>query len=110
MVTYLNERRGKESVWVYLMFGYIVAMLANVFMPHIPASFVFHSYAPGAVTAVLINLPVMGFLSIRAVREGLGVGEEGGGVRWGSAPRNRWHDSDAVPYPLRCPWRLLRQQ
>ena len=92
------------------MFGYIVAMLANVFMPHIPASFVFHSYAPGAVTAVLINLPVMGFLSIRAVREGLGVGEEGGGVRWGSAPRNRWHDSDAVPYPLRCPWRLLRQQ
>jgi hypothetical protein len=70
VVTYLNERRGKESIWAYLMFGYIVAMLANVFIPHIPASFVFHSYTPGAVTAVLINLPVMGFLSIRAVREG----------------------------------------
>jgi hypothetical protein len=64
------ERKGKESVWAYLLFGYIVAMLANVFIPHIPASFEFRSYTPGVVTAVLINLPVMGFLSIRAVREG----------------------------------------
>ena len=70
VVTYLSERKGKESVWAYLLFGYIVAMLANVLIPHIPASFVFRSYTPGVVTAVLINLPVMGFLSIRAVREG----------------------------------------
>jgi hypothetical protein len=45
-------------------------MFANVFIPHILASLVFRSYAPGLVSAVLINLPVMGFLSIRAVREG----------------------------------------
>ncbi len=70
VVTYLCERKGKESLWAYLMFGYIVAMLANVFIPHILASLVFRSYAPGLVSAVLINLPVMGFLSIRAVREG----------------------------------------
>lgn len=70
VVTYLSQREGKESVWAYLTFGYIVAMLANVFIPHIPASLVFRSYTPGVVTAVLINLPVMGFLSIRAVREG----------------------------------------
>ena len=70
VVTYLSERKGKETVGAYLMFGYIVAMLANVFIPHIPASLVFRSYTPGVVTAVLVNLPVMGFLSIRAVREG----------------------------------------
>jgi len=70
VVTYLSERKGKETVWAYLMFGYMVAMLANVFIPHIPASLVFRSYTPGVVTAVLINVPVMGFLSIRAVREG----------------------------------------
>ena len=70
VVTYLSERKGKESVWAYLLFGYIVAMLANVFIPHIPASFEFRSYTPGVVTAVLINLPVMSFLSIRAIREG----------------------------------------
>jgi hypothetical protein len=52
------------------MFGYIIAMLANVLIPHIPASLVFRSYTPGVVTAVLVNLPVMGFLSVRAVREG----------------------------------------
>jgi len=70
VVTYLSDRKGKESIWTYLMFGYIVAMLANVFIPHIPAYLVFRSYTPGLVTAVLINLPVMGILSIRAVREG----------------------------------------
>jgi hypothetical protein len=70
VVTFLSERKGKETVWAYLTFGYIVAMLANVFIPHIPASLVFRSYTPGVVTAVLVNLPVMGFLSIRAVREG----------------------------------------
>src|ERR1700676_402645 len=50
VVTYLSERKGKETVWAYLMFGYIVAMLANVFIPHIPASLVFRSYTPGVVT------------------------------------------------------------
>ena len=69
LVTYLSTRKGKESVWAYLMFGYIVAMLANVFIPHIPASVMLRSYTPGVVTAVLINLPVMGFLAIRAVSE-----------------------------------------
>lgn len=69
VITCLGARKGKESVWAYLMFGYIVAMLANVFIPHIPASLVFRSYTPGVVTAVLINLPIMGFLAIRAVRE-----------------------------------------
>ena len=69
VVTYLSARKGKESVWAYLTFGYIVAMLANVFIPHIPASLVLRSYTPGVVTAVLINLPVMSFLAIQAVRE-----------------------------------------
>jgi Protein of unknown function with HXXEE motif len=69
-VTYLSVRRGPESVWAYLTFGYIAAMLANVFVPHVPAAIVFHGYAPGLVTAVLINLPVMSMLVIRMLREG----------------------------------------
>ncbi len=75
-VTYLSAHKGKESVWAYLMFGYIIAMLANVLIPHIPASLVFRSYTPGVVTAVLVNLPVMGFLSVRAVREGWVSGQK----------------------------------
>jgi hypothetical protein len=45
-------------------------MLANVVVPHVPAAIVFHGYAPGVVTAVLINLPVMSILVIRMLREG----------------------------------------
>ncbi len=69
-VTCLSARRGPESVWAYLTFGYIIAMLANVFIPHVPAAIVFRGYAPGVVTAVLINLPVMSLLAIRMLREG----------------------------------------
>lgn len=69
-VTYLSARRGPESIWAYLTFGYIVAMLANVFVPHVPAAIVFRGYAPGLVTAVLINLPVMSILVIWMLREG----------------------------------------
>jgi len=68
-VTYLSARRGRESVWAYLTFGYIVAMLVNVFVPHVPATLFFRSYTPGVVTAVLINLPVMTYLAVRAVRD-----------------------------------------
>jgi hypothetical protein len=69
-VTYLCAHRGPESIWAYLTFGYIVAMLANVFVPHVPAAIVFHGYSPGLVTAVLINLPVMSILAFRMLREG----------------------------------------
>jgi len=69
-VTYLSWRSGRESVWSYLLFGCVVAMLANVLVPHVPAAFVFRAYVPGLVTAVLLNLPVTWLLASRAVREG----------------------------------------
>lgn len=69
VVTSLSERNGPGSLWSYLLFGSIIAVLANVFIPHVPATLVFHSYAPGVVTAVVINLPVMSFLALQAVRE-----------------------------------------
>jgi len=69
VITYLSVRSGKQSVWAYLLVGYAAAMLANVLVPHIPASLVFGGYTPGVVTAVLINLPVMSALLLSAVRE-----------------------------------------
>jgi hypothetical protein len=68
-VTYLSAQKGKRSVWAYLLFGSVAAMLVNVFVPHIPATWVFGEYTPGVVTAVLINLPVMSILLFKAVRE-----------------------------------------
>jgi len=69
IVTYFSWRRGRQTWWAYMLFGYIVAMLVNVFVPHIPAAIVFGGYAPGVVTAVVVNLPVMAFLVVRALRE-----------------------------------------
>jgi len=68
-LTSLSTRKGPESVWTYLTFGYVIAMLINVFVPHLPAAILFRGYAPGVVTAVLINLPVMTVLAVRALRE-----------------------------------------
>jgi len=70
LVAYLSARKGPGSIWAYLTFGYIIAVLANVLVPHVPAAIVFRGYAPGVVTAVLINLPVMSILAIRMLREG----------------------------------------
>jgi Protein of unknown function with HXXEE motif len=69
-VTWLSARHGRQSLWAYLLFGGIVAMLANVFVPHVPATLVFAAYTPGVVTAVLINFPLMNWLALRAVRDG----------------------------------------
>jgi len=84
VVTYLSVRRGPASLWAYLTFGYIIAMLANVFVPHVPAAIFFRGYAPGVVTAVLVNFPVMTLLAVRAVRDGWASGWRavafGGGV------------------------------
>lgn len=68
-VTAASAKKGAQSVWAYLTFGYIVAMWVNVLVPHLPASVLFFSYTPGVVTAVVINLPLMSFLAVRAMAE-----------------------------------------
>lgn len=69
VITYLCAQKGKHSIWAYLLFGSILSMGANVFVPHVPASLIFRAYTPGVVTAVVINLPLMSYLAVLAVRE-----------------------------------------
>ncbi|MBV9267224.1 MAG: HXXEE domain-containing protein [Acidobacteriaceae bacterium] len=76
IITWLSWRTGPQSMWSYLLFGYMVAMLANVVVPHVPAAFLFRGYSPGLITAVLLNLPVLTFLCTRAVREGYVSGQK----------------------------------
>jgi uncharacterized protein with HXXEE motif len=70
LVTYLSVRMGQQTVWAYLATGYMAAMIANVFLPHMAASVAMRSYTPGLVTAVLLNLPVLFLLLRQALREG----------------------------------------
>jgi len=44
-------------------------VLAKVFLPHILATVIYRSYAPGVFTAVLVNLPLMNLLVFLALRE-----------------------------------------
>jgi uncharacterized protein with HXXEE motif len=69
VVTYMCARNAKQSIWAYLLFGYVAAMLVNVFVPHIPATLVYGEYTPGVLTAIFVNLPVMSIVLFKAVRE-----------------------------------------
>lgn len=46
------------SLGAYLMAGYVLAMVLNVFVPHLAASALTRSYMPGTGTALLLNLPL----------------------------------------------------
>jgi hypothetical protein len=60
---------GKGSVGAYLVCGYALAMLLNVLFPHMLATLVLRQYAPGTMTAVLLNLPACALLLEHALRE-----------------------------------------
>jgi hypothetical protein len=70
MVTWLSARSGKQAVWTYLAFGYMVAMLANVLIPHIAVTIAMRRYMPGLVTGVVLNVPVLYLLLKLALEEG----------------------------------------
>jgi hypothetical protein len=55
---------GAGSVGAYLMAGYVLAMVLNVFMPHVLVTVVMRKYMPGTATALLLNLP-LGVLYLR---------------------------------------------
>lgn len=68
--TYLAIRHGKGSFFAYLLFSLILIVDINVFFPHLLATIITGSLAPGTISAVLLNLPICTYLLIR------GVGEE----------------------------------
>lgn len=68
VVTYWSFRGGKEGLGTYLLAGFAFAMLLNVIF-HVAATVALREYAPGVVTAVFVNLPVMSYLLLRMFRE-----------------------------------------
>jgi Protein of unknown function with HXXEE motif len=55
-------------VGTYALLGFVFAMLLNV-ISHVTATIALREYAPGVVTAVLINLLVMSYLMLRMFSE-----------------------------------------
>lgn len=63
------SRAGAHGVAAYLFCGYVFAMVANVFAPHVFASLATRTYMPGTGTALLLNLPLGGLFLYRALTE-----------------------------------------
>jgi hypothetical protein len=70
VAAYLAAVGGKESVGAYLLAGYALAMLLNVFFPHVLATLVMRRYAPGTFTALLLNFPTTVLLLYQGLQEG----------------------------------------
>jgi uncharacterized protein with HXXEE motif len=60
---------GKGSLGAYLLSGYALAMLLNVVFPHVLVTLAMRTYAPGTLTALLLNAPVCALLLEAALRE-----------------------------------------
>lgn len=67
---------GSKSIWAYLFTGYVFAMVANVFAPHVLGTIALRRYVPGTGTAVLFNLPLGGLFLQQALAQGF--------VAWGT--------------------------
>jgi hypothetical protein len=69
-ITWLSALSGKQTVWTYLTFGYMVAMLVNVLVPHVAVSVAMRRYMPGLATGVTLNLPALSLLVVLALTQG----------------------------------------
>lgn len=69
LFTFLGLMGGKQSVGMYLLSGYALLMLINVFFPHLIAAVWLKQYVPGLVTGLSLNLPVCSGLLIFALKE-----------------------------------------
>ncbi|WNG39415.1 HXXEE domain-containing protein [Archangium violaceum] len=79
-LTWMASRRGGR--WLALAAGSWVLMLLNVLLPHVLATVLMHRYAPGVVTALMLNLPVNALLLRRALAEGVLTRRA---IAWGAA-------------------------
>lgn len=67
--TWLALRSGRQSFWMYVVFGYMVAVLINVLVPHLAMTVLRRSYMPGLGTGLLFILPVLWMLVAHSVKE-----------------------------------------
>jgi hypothetical protein len=69
-VAYVSAEQGPQTTAAYVLAGYALAMLLNVFVPHLFATLALRQYAPGTLTALLGNLPVCSLLLRAGIQDG----------------------------------------
>ena len=69
VITWLSATSGAQTFWTYLLFGCVVATLANAVFPHLALSISKRRYMPGTATAVALNIPVLSLMVAAAFSE-----------------------------------------
>jgi hypothetical protein len=77
LITLFGNPGRAGGIGVYLLLGFLVVMLINV-AAHVFMAVIIGGYAPGIVTALLMNLPFSVYLLRRALRERWVTGREMG--------------------------------
>jgi hypothetical protein len=58
------------SLWANLTFGSMMVLLVNSLVPHIAVSVAKRTLMPGVISAVVLNLPILPFLIVLALKQG----------------------------------------
>ncbi|MFO7524802.1 MAG: HXXEE domain-containing protein [Ignavibacteriaceae bacterium] len=61
------------SVFSYIYLGFIGMMGLNTILPHLAATIILKKYAPGLITALLLNLPLSIIIIARYIYAGINV-------------------------------------
>jgi hypothetical protein len=71
----LNEILDNDfgSILTYAYLGFIGMMGLNAFLPHVAATIILKKYAPGLITALLLNLPLSIIIILRYIVAGINV-------------------------------------
>ncbi len=70
LATWMSVQSGRQTLWTYLTFGFMGAMLGNVFVPHAVLTIAMRKYMPGLASALALNLPLLSWLVFLALQEG----------------------------------------
>ncbi len=76
LVAYYPGLFPNEKYYYFVISGFSGMLLLNVFLHHIIATIYLKKYAPGVITAVLINLPLSLILLIQIKSDNLLSGQE----------------------------------
>ncbi len=68
--TYFGVMGGKQSLGVYLLSGYALVMLVNVFFPHLLSAIWLRRYVPGLATGLALTLPVCSAILFLVLKSG----------------------------------------
>lgn len=71
IIEILDNNSG--SIWSYVYLGFVGMMGLNAIMPHLVATILLKKYAPGLITAFLLNLPISIIIITRYVNAGINV-------------------------------------